>query len=115
MCCFIDFMQHLVYTPFTVIKRESKSYLKSYLLKSYRFRMSGKSSRRIGRPKTGYQFMDSKSERNTFTRRGLLKAMAGAGAAMMAAPMTNRGRYRIFAGSPIEYSARAIELVKRAT
>jgi len=59
--------------------------------------------------------MDSKSGRKTVTRRGLLKALAGAGAVITAAPMTNRGRYRIFAGSPVEYSARAIDLMKRAT
>jgi len=79
-------MQHVVYIPANVIKQELKS-----------------------------RFMDSKSGRNTVTRRGLLKALAGAGAVITAAPMTNRGRYRIFAGSPVEYSARAIDLLKRAT
>lgn len=59
--------------------------------------------------------MNSKSERNISTRRSILKAVAGAGAAMMVAPMTNRGRYRLFADSPVEYSTRAIDLVKRAT
>src|SRR5688572_12464942 len=59
--------------------------------------------------------MNSKSGRNISTRRSMLKAVAGAGAAMMVAPMTNRGRYRLFADSPVEYSTRAIDLMKRAT
>lgn len=49
------------------------------------------------------------------TRRELLKRTVFATAGTMAAPMINRGRYRLFAGSPITYSARAIELMKRAT
>jgi membrane dipeptidase len=48
------------------------------------------------------------------TRREMLKRAAGASAAMLAAPTINRGRYRLFARSPITYSARAIELIKRA-
>ncbi len=49
------------------------------------------------------------------TRREVLRRAAVAGGAMLAAPMFNRGRYSVFAGSPDEYSARAIELVKRST
>jgi membrane dipeptidase len=49
------------------------------------------------------------------TRRELLKSAAGAGLASLAAPMIKRGRYRVFASSPKEYSARAIDLVKRST
>ena len=49
------------------------------------------------------------------TRREMLKAATGAGLASLAAPMINRGRYRVFASSPKEYSARAIDLVKRST
>jgi membrane dipeptidase len=45
------------------------------------------------------------------TRREALKA----GAALVAAPMINRGRFRLFARSTAEYSARAIEMVKRST
>lgn len=41
--------------------------------------------------------------------------MAGAGLGALLAPMINRGRYRIFANSPAEYSARAIDLVSRST
>ena len=56
-----------------------------------------------------------KQHRNLITRREALKRAAFAGAGVLAAPMFNRGRYRVFAASPTEYSARAIDLVKRAT
>ncbi|HLF82770.1 MAG TPA: membrane dipeptidase [Blastocatellia bacterium] len=49
------------------------------------------------------------------TRRDMLKSAAGAGFAVLAAPMINRRRYRLFASSPKEYSARAIELMTRST
>lgn len=49
------------------------------------------------------------------TRRNLLKSAAGAGFGVLAAPMINRGRYRLFAASAKEYSARAVELVGRST
>lgn len=45
------------------------------------------------------------------TRRDLLKSAALASVA----PMRNRGRFRLFAGSPAEYSTRAIDLIRRAT
>lgn len=51
-------------------------------------------------------------EKKRVTRRDILKA---AGAVVLGAPMINRGRYRVFASSASEYSARAIELVGRAT
>src|SRR5262245_4221931 len=47
-------------------------------------------------------------------RRQLLKAVAGAGLGAVCAPMINLGRYRVFAGSKEEYSARAVELVGRS-
>ncbi len=47
-------------------------------------------------------------------RRQLLKAVAGACLGAVCAPMVNRGRYRVFAGSKQEYSARAVELVGRS-
>src|SRR5215813_3273226 len=47
-------------------------------------------------------------------RRQLLKAVASAGLGAVCAPMINHGRYRLFAGSNDEYSARAIELVGRS-
>ncbi len=49
------------------------------------------------------------------TRREVIKRAAVAGAAMLAAPMINRGHYHLFAYSPASYSARAVELMKRAT
>jgi membrane dipeptidase len=55
------------------------------------------------------------TEKNFPTRRNLLKALVVATPAAALAPMINRGRYRVFAGSPQEYSARAVDLVKRST
>lgn len=48
---------------------------------------------------------------NAITRRAMLQSVAVAGLA----PFINRGRYRLFAGTNKEYSARAIDLVKRST
>ena len=59
--------------------------------------------------------MKQESKPNKITRRELLKSAAAAGLATIAAPMINRGRYQLFAASPKEYSARAIDLVKRST
>jgi membrane dipeptidase len=57
--------------------------------------------------------------RNSLTRRAMLRktalTIASTLVAPALAPMVNRGRYRIFAGSPVEYSARAIDLVNRST
>ena len=47
-------------------------------------------------------------------RRAFLKTSAQAGAATVAAPFLNFGRFRLFASSPKQYSARAIEVVGRA-
>ena len=52
---------------------------------------------------------------NSISRRQLLKTAAFAGAGLIAAPMLNRGRYKIFANSQTQYSARAIDLVKQST
>ena len=49
------------------------------------------------------------------TRRETLKQIALASAGLVAAPMLNRGRFRLFAHSPIEYSSRAIDLVGKST
>lgn len=57
--------------------------------------------------------MEGKSRR--ITRRDALRQIGAAGLGVLAAPMINRGRFRIFANSPTEYSARAIDLVKRST
>ncbi len=48
-------------------------------------------------------------------RRVFLKATALAAGAALAAPMINRGRFKVFAASSAEYSTRAIDLVKRST
>lgn len=49
------------------------------------------------------------------TRRQTLKSAAGAVAAVLAAPMINLGRYRLFADQPTQYSARCIKLMQDAT
>lgn len=54
-------------------------------------------------------------QNNNTTRREFLKRSVVAGAGFIVAPMLNLGRYRIFASSPTEYSARAVDLVKQAT
>lgn len=51
----------------------------------------------------------------TISRRDSLKQIALASAGLVAAPMLNRGRFRLFAHSPIEYSSRAIDLIGRST
>ncbi len=61
------------------------------------------------------QSLPMKQERNPITRREILKRVAVASVGALAAPMFNRGRYRIAAGSLTEYSARAIDLVNRST
>lgn len=45
----------------------------------------------------------------------MLKGTALATGSILATPMINRGRFRIFAGSPREYSTRAVDLMQRAT
>src|SRR5215217_610561 len=49
------------------------------------------------------------------TRRDLRKRTALASAGIIAAPMLNRGRFRLFAHTTTEYSTRAIDLIGRAT
>jgi membrane dipeptidase len=56
-----------------------------------------------------------KQNKKMMTRREMLKRAAGASAGLIAAPMFNLGRYQIFANSPAEYSARAIDLIKQST
>ncbi len=59
--------------------------------------------------------MNLKKKSDLISRRGLLKSMAVAGFGVAAAPMLNIGRFNIFAGSPTEYSARAVDLVRQST
>ena len=54
-------------------------------------------------------------DRRAISRRALLGQAAVAGAAIVAAPFVNLGRYRLFAHTAAEYSARAIGLVQRST
>ena len=59
--------------------------------------------------------ISKETTQDMMTRRELLKRATVAGAAVLAAPMINRGRYRLFAHSPTTYSSRTIDLIKRAT
>ncbi len=59
--------------------------------------------------------MKKERDDRRMTRRELLKRAAGAGVGVLAAPMINRGRYQLVAGSTAEYSARAIDLMGRST
>jgi membrane dipeptidase len=55
-----------------------------------------------------------KQKQELLNRRELLKTGALAGAGLLAVPMLNRGRYRLLANSPVEYSSRAINLVQQS-
>jgi membrane dipeptidase len=56
-----------------------------------------------------------KNHNDLVTRRDMLKRSGVAAAAIVAAPLINRGRFRLFAGSSTEYSGKAIDLVGRTT
>ena len=56
-----------------------------------------------------------KQNNTQISRRELLKRASMLSAAIIAAPMINRRRFRLFANVPTEYSTRAIDLMKRAT
>ena len=49
------------------------------------------------------------------TRREVLIALGQVGTAAVGAPFVSRGRYRLFAASQKQYSARAVDLMQRAT
>ncbi len=55
-----------------------------------------------------------KEMKNKVSRREVIKRMAAAGIGVLAAPMINRGTYRLFGNSNTEYSSRAIDLVGRS-
>lgn len=57
----------------------------------------------------------NKKKSDLISRRSLLKSILVAGLGVAAAPMLNIGRFKIFAGSATEYSAKAIDLVKQST
>ena len=52
---------------------------------------------------------------NRITRRDMLRRAGLTSAAVLAAPMINRGRFRLFANSAAEYSSKAVDLVGRTT
>ena len=52
---------------------------------------------------------------NLITRRNMLKQTGLAAAAVVAMPMINRGRFRLFASSPTEYSSKAVDLMGQST
>ncbi|HEU0252658.1 MAG TPA: membrane dipeptidase [Pyrinomonadaceae bacterium] len=54
-------------------------------------------------------------QNSPISRRDMLKRTTVAAAAIAAAPMTNRGRFRLFANSTTEYSRQAIDLIGRTT
>ncbi|HKE60414.1 MAG TPA: membrane dipeptidase [Pyrinomonadaceae bacterium] len=56
-----------------------------------------------------------KPNASLINRREMLKRTGMATAAVVAVPMINRGRYRLFASSPTEYSSKAIDLIGRTT
>ena len=56
-----------------------------------------------------------KNNQNIIPRRTMLKRTGLAAAAVVSVPMLNRGRFRLFANSPAEYSTKAIDLVGRST
>jgi membrane dipeptidase len=53
--------------------------------------------------------------KKNLTRRELMKGAVGALGGLMMAPMINLNRYRLFASSDTEYSARTLALMERAT
>ena len=55
-----------------------------------------------------------KERKQLMTRRDTLTTLGMAAGAILAAPMINVGRYKLFAGSEDEYSARAIELIEKS-
>ena len=51
----------------------------------------------------------------SLSRRHLLRTLAGTTGAIVAAPMLNIGRFRLFAHDAQEYSARCIKLMQEST
>lgn len=56
-----------------------------------------------------------KYNKTLISRRELIKRLTMTSAAIVAAPMINRRRFRLFANVATEYSMRAVDLMKRAT
>ena len=55
------------------------------------------------------------NETRGFTRREMIRTTMGAAGGLLTAPMINRGRYRLFAWSDADYSARTLALMERST
>lgn len=55
--------------------------------------------------------LKKETTKGTISRRSLLKNVGIAGAAVLAAPMINKGSYSIFAGQVLDYSKRTIDLM----
>lgn len=55
------------------------------------------------------------NKKQSITRREMLRGAGLATAALVAAPMINRGRFHLFANSTTEYSRQAIDLIGRTT
>ncbi|MDX1394946.1 MAG: membrane dipeptidase [Gemmatimonadota bacterium] len=51
---------------------------------------------------------------SSWTRRGVIRAVAGSTVAAMAAPWIARGRFTLFAGQAVEYSRRCVDLVSES-
>jgi membrane dipeptidase len=58
--------------------------------------------------------MTEQNNRKGVSRRDALRTTAGALGAVLAAPMLNIGRFRLFAGSTVEYSARCLTLMQES-
>lgn len=59
--------------------------------------------------------MDPAGSPHGISRRAMVKGSAAAVAGLLGAPMINLGRFRLFASSPAEYSARTLALMERST
>jgi membrane dipeptidase len=58
--------------------------------------------------------MTEPNDRKGVSRRDALRTTAGALGAVLVAPMLNIGRFRLFAGSTVEYSARCLTLMQES-
>ena len=66
----------------------------------------------VGSPRAPY-FRAMPNTPTNVSRRDVVAALVAGGAALAGAPAILRGRYRLFAQSATEYSARAVRLVER--
>ncbi len=64
--------------------------------------------------KPGNTNVEPRVAKEAITRRSALRVMAAGAGAVLGAPMINSGRYRLFAASAQEYSARCLKLMQEA-